>query len=826
MIDLEVIMKILIVGGVAGGATAAARLRRLAEDAEITIYERGKYISFANCGLPYHLGGVIKEKKSLFVQTPEAMEARFAIKVKTLHEVTEIHRTSKKVTVKNTDTGETFEDGYDFLILSPGARALRPPLPGADLPRVFTLQTIPEMEQILRALEDGARSAVVAGGGYIGIEAAENLVERGLNVSLVEMRDQVLLFLDSDMAAYPLEELRIHGMSLHIGNKVTEIKDLGDRRMEVSLSGGAKLEADFVVMALGVAPEVALAEKAGISLGKTGAIEVNDHMQTSDPLIYAVGDAAEVTHFVTGRKAKIPLAGPANRQARIAANHICGIPSTYKKTLGTSIIKVFDLVCAATGAGGEALTEAGIPHRSVTIHAGSHAGYYPGSYPIHLKLIYAPGDGKILGAQACGSDGVDKRIDVLAIAIRHGATVYDVEDYELAYAPPFGSAKDPVNMAAFVAVNDLRNLAPVITIFDIDSMNKDSTFLLDVRTPEEVKLGSIKGAINIPLNVLRDRAGEIPKEKEVLVYCKVGLRGYIAQRILLQKGYHAVNLTGGYESYRAYRDRLKEEPPRQKEVADDQQTAVPETRAPDASPGSVLKIDACGLACPGPLMKLKERSMEAQVGDIIEIEATDTGFYSDLQSCASSMKLKILELRRGKTIRARLQKCPDEVCTAVYPAQKSDHVTLVVFSNDLDKALASFIIANGALSMGKKVSMFFTFWGLNILRRDTPVKVSKNLIERMFSLMMPRGPQKLALSKMHMLGMGTTMIRDIMKKHKVTPLEGLISSFQQQGGKLIGCTMTMDLMGIKKEELIEGVDEGGVATFLSDADKGHITLFI
>lgn len=826
MIYLEVTMKVVIVGGVAGGATAAARLRRLAEDAEITIYERGKYISFANCGLPYHLGGVIKEKKSLLVQTPEAMEARFNLSVKTLHEVISINSRDRKITVKNVTTGESFEDSYDFLILSPGARALKPPIPGADLPGVFTLQTIPDLERIIKAVEGGARSAVVAGGGYIGIEAAENLVEKGLNVSLVEMRDQVLLFLDPDMAAYSLEEMKARGVKLHLGSKVQEIRDLGDGRVAVSLSGGANLEADFVIMAIGVTPEAGLAGKAGLTIGKTGAIEVNEHMQTSDPHIYAVGDATEVTNFITGEKARIPLAGPANRQARIAANHICGIKSTYKKTLGTSIIKVFDLACAATGAGSESLAASNIPHRSVTIHAGSHAGYYPGAYPIHLKLIYSPADGKILGAQACGYDGVDKRIDVLATAIRHGATVYDAEDYELAYAPPYGSAKDPVNMAAFVAVNDLRKLAPVASVFDIDSLRKDGALILDVRNPEEVKLGIIDGAVNIPLNELRKRIGEVPKDRNVLVYCKVGMRGYVAQRILLQKGFNAINLTGGYESYRTYINRMKEETPRPREIADDQQTAPAGAGESDEKSRTVLKLDACGLACPGPLMKLKEKSSEAKPGDIIEVEATDTGFYSDVQSCASAMKLRILELTRGKTIKARLEKCPDEVCSAVQSFKSGDQLTLVVFSNDLDKALAAFIIANGALSMGKKVSMFFTFWGLNVLRRDGPVKVNKNLIERMFSFMMPRGPQKLALSKMHMLGMGTAMIRDIMKKHSVTPLEGLISSFQQKGGKLIGCTMTMDLMGIRKEELIDGVDEGGVATFLSDADKGNITLFI
>ncbi len=818
-------MKVIIVGGVAGGASAAARLRRLDEKCEITMYERGEFISFANCGLPYHIGGVIEDRDALLVQTPETMAARFNFAVKPFHEVMSVDTKNKKVSVKNWKSGNTFEDSYDYLILSPGAAPIKPPIPGIDGENIFTLRTIPDMDKIIAAMKKGAKSAIVVGGGFIGVEVAENLIEKGFEVSLVEMQDQILTFLDPDMAAFAHNEMKSHKIKLHLSDRVTEFKKSAAGKVAVSLAGGKTIEADMAVLAIGVMPEVKLAKDAGIKIGETGAIWVDENMRTSDPAVYAVGDAVEVTHFVTKTKIKIPLAGPANRQARIAVNNICGVKSEYKDTQGTSIVKVFDLACGATGASVPLLKKSNIAFKTVTIHAGSHAGYYPYAYMVHLKLIYSPETGKILGAQACGYDGVDKRIDVIASAIRHGATIYDLENYELSYAPPFGSAKDPVNMAGFVAVNDMTKFSPLISIFEVEEYLSKGAYLLDVRNTEEVVMGKIKDAVNIPLHTLRSRLIEIPKEKPVVVYCRVGLRGYIAQRILLQNGFNAVNVSGGYESYNNYFNQgAFDKAIESSKDADDTQTKGQPHQQPA---GNVVRVNACGLQCPGPLLKLKEAVSKAKDNEVIEIEATDQGFHADVQAFAGATNLKVLDLERRKSIKARLLKCPaGSVPTGPHGSPKSDQATLVVFSDDFDKAMAATIIANGALAMGKKVSLFFTFWGLNILRKNKNVPVKKNFIEKMFGMMMPRGTGKLTLSKMNMFGMGTQMIKGIMKQHNVEPLEKLLQSVKDNGGKLVACRMSMELMGIKKEEMIDGVEDGGVAAYLADAEKGNINLFI
>ncbi len=820
-------MKIIIVGGVAGGASAAARLRRLDEKCEITMYERGEYISFANCGLPYHIGGSIEDREALLVQTPENMAARFNFAVKTFHEVISIDTKNKKVKVKNWKSNNIFEDNYDYLVLSPGAAPIKPPIPGIESDNIFTLRTIPDMDKILAAMKAGAKSAVVVGGGFIGVEVAENLIEKGFTVSLVEMQDQILTFLDPDMAAFAHNEMKSHKLKLYLSDRVTEFKKSAGGKVALSLAGGKILEADMAVLAIGVMPEVKLAKDAGLKIGETGAIAVDETMLTSDPSIYAVGDAVEVTHFVTKTKIKIPLAGPANRQARIAVNNICGIKSEYKDTQGTSIVKVFDLACGATGASVPLLKKFNIAFKTVTIHAGSHAGYYPYAYMVHLKLIYSPETGKILGAQACGYDGVDKRIDVIASAIRHGATIHDLSDYELSYAPPYGSAKDPVNMAGFVAENNTPDFAPLISIFDIKEYMANGAYLIDVRNTDEVISGSIENSVNIPLHTLRSRLIEIPKDKLILIYCRVGLRGYIAQRILKQNGFNALNISGGWESYNTYYNQGDSEHfiPGGKE-ADDTQTKL-QPHSSEAT--SVIKVNACGLQCPGPLMKLKEAVAKAKDNEIIEIEATDQGFHADVQAFAGAANLKVLDLEKGKSIKARLLKCPaGSVPTGPHGGggQKSNHATLVVFSDDFDKAVAATIIANGALAMGKKVSLFFTFWGLNILRKNKNVPVKKNFIEKMFGFMMPRGTSQLTLSKMNMMGMGTKMIKGIMKQHNVEPLEKLLQSVIDNGGKLVACRMSMELMGIKKEEMIDGVEDGGVAAYLADAEKGNINLFI
>jgi NADPH-dependent 2,4-dienoyl-CoA reductase/sulfur reductase-like enzyme/rhodanese-related sulfurtransferase len=536
-------MRVIIVGGVAGGASAAARLRRLDESAEIVVIERGEHVSFANCGLPYHIAGVIERREEILLQTPGGMKRRFEIEARTRQEVVGIDRASKTVRIRRLVDGEIYTDRYDVLILSPGAAPSVPPIPGVKHDKVIPLRTIPDMDRIEQLVARGAH-AVIVGGGYIGIEVAEALVARGLRVTVVEMLPQVLTFLDSDLAALAASELRRHGVRLELGQKLTAIEPASDKLI-ARLASGAAIRADFIVLASGVVPETRLAREAGLALGPTGAIKVDASMRTSDPSIFAVGDAVEVTQLVTGQPARIPLAGPANRQGRVAADAIAGRASRYTATQGTSIIKVFDLVLAATGASSSLLRAEDIPFKKAIVHAESHAGYYPGSATIHLSLLYSPSDGLILGAQAAGADGVDKRIDVLATAIRHRATVFDLADYELAYAPPFGSAKDPVNLVGFVAANDLEGLAPLITA---DALPSNAS-LLDVRTLEEVEQGAIPGAVTIPLDELRQRIAEVPRDRPLVVYCAVGKRAYFAQRILAQHGHSALNLTGGYTTY-------------------------------------------------------------------------------------------------------------------------------------------------------------------------------------------------------------------------------------------------------------------------------------
>ncbi len=566
-------MKVIIIGGVAGGASTACRLRRLDEHADIVMYERGAFVSFANCGLPYHIGGVIEDRKKLLVQTPEKLHQRFNIDVRVKHEVTSVDPGTKTVTVKNLDTGDVFEDSYDKLVLSPGARAIKPPIEGIENKKIHTLSTIPDMDEIMEEIKNGAKKAIVVGGGYIGVEAAENLRERGLHVILLEMMDQILTFLDPELGSLAIEDLWAHDVDVWLGNAVTGFKAEDNQGITALLSDGTSVTADFVVLAIGVKPEITLARNAGLQIGSCGGIMVDENMQTSDPNIYAVGDAVEVEHFVTKQNTLIPLAGPANRQGRIVANNIAGIPSVYTGTQGTSIIKVFDLVCAATGASSAQLERANMPFQSAMVHTGAHAGYYPDPYVIHLKLLYDPESGKVLGAQAVGYEGVDKRIDVIATAIRQGATMYDLEDLELAYAPPFGSAKDPVNMAGFVAVNQLSGISPAITIFELDTYLDEGAVLLDVRTKTEVSRGIIRGAYHIPVDSLRKRLNELPGDKTIIVYCKVGLRGYIAQRILMENGFKALNISGGYDTFtHFYRQKKEAGVEIEDKIADDTQT--------------------------------------------------------------------------------------------------------------------------------------------------------------------------------------------------------------------------------------------------------------
>jgi len=538
--------KILIVGGVAGGASAAARLRRLDENAEIIMFERDEYISFANCGLPYYIGETIKQRDQLLVQTPEAMKARFNIDVRNNSEVINIDTKNKKIIV-NSKTSGTYAESYDYLILSPGAKALKPPIPGINNSKIFTLRNIPDTDSIKAYVDNNeTKSAIVIGGGYVGVEIAENLIERGLHVTLCEAAPHILAPFDSDMVVMAEKELAENDIELILNDGVKSFSEIGNQ-VEVILSSQTKLKADIVILAIGVTPDTAFLKDTELEFGPRGHIVVNDKMQTNIEGIYAVGDAIEVVDFITKQKTAIPLAGPANKQGRIAADNICGINSSYKGTQGTAIIKVFDLTAASTGVNERTLQRFNIPYKVIYVHPVSHASYYPGAMPMSLKLIFNE-EGKVLGAQGIGYDGVDKRIDVIATVIRYNGTVDDLTELELCYAPPFSSAKDPVNMAGFVAQNVLAGRSHVVAWKDIAEHEDNDYILIDVRTKQEFENGHIKGSLNIPVDNLRERLNELDKEKTIVEYCQVGLRGYIADRILSQNGFKVLNVTGGYRT--------------------------------------------------------------------------------------------------------------------------------------------------------------------------------------------------------------------------------------------------------------------------------------
>ena len=540
-------MKVVIVGGVAGGATAAARIRRLDEQAEIVVFERSGYVSYANCGLPYYIGGTIADPEALTLQSPEGFWKRFHIDMRVRHEVTAIHPAEKKVTVRRLETGEVFEESYDALILSPGARPTTPPLPGLDLDRLFTLRTVEDTFAIRSFIDrTHPRSVVLAGGGFIGMELAENLRELGLEVTIVEMAPQLLAPLDQDMAAFVHAEMRKHGVNLRLSTSVEGFEADGDQ-VVVRIQGSEPLRADMAILAIGVTPDTRLAKEAGLELGQRGSIVVNDRMQTSAPHIYAVGDAVQVRHFVTGQPALVALAGPANRQGRIVADNICGGDSRYQGSQGSSVIKVFDMTAAATGINERAARQAGIDYDKVYLSPLNHAGYYPGGKMMTMKVIVEKGSYRLLGAQIVGYDGVDKRIDVLATAIRAGMTGLHLQDLELSYAPPYGSAKDPVNMAGYLIDNLARGTLKQFFLEDLDSLPRDgSVTLLDTRTPQECRGGCVDGFVNIPLDELRDHLEELDPSKPVYVMCQSGLRSYLACRILAQKGLECYNFSGGY----------------------------------------------------------------------------------------------------------------------------------------------------------------------------------------------------------------------------------------------------------------------------------------
>ena len=545
-------VKLLIIGGVAGGATAAARARRLNEKAEIIIFERDEFISFANCGLPYYIGGSIKNRDDLLVTTAKEFESNYYVDVRTFSEVTSIDRKNKTVEVKDSREGRTYTESYDRILLSPGAVPIRPPIEGVSLKNIFCLRNIPDMDNIKSFIDNGKpESAVVVGGGFIGLEMAENLTKRGVRTTIVEMLNQVMAPLDPEMASIVHEFLHEGGITLELGNRVTAFGRNGDR-IRVSKEKGDDIDCDMVILSIGVSPETVLAQQAGLEIGICGGIKVDEAMRTSDPYIYAVGDAVETRDLITGSAGMLPLAGPANKQARIAADNIMGRKTVFEGTMGTAVVKLFDKTIAATGQCEKKLHEKHIPYLKSYTFSESHASYYPGSEIMAVKLIFSPETGRILGGQIVGGKGVDKRIDILSTAIHGGMTVYDLEKLELAYAPPYSSAKDPINIAGFVASNMLKGDVEVVHWHELETFEKGKTVFIDVRTAGEVrKTGMIEGSLNIPVDRLRDRIHELQREKTYIVYCAVGLRGYLAYRILVQNGFTVKNLSGGFFIYDA-----------------------------------------------------------------------------------------------------------------------------------------------------------------------------------------------------------------------------------------------------------------------------------
>ncbi len=845
----------IIVGGVAGGASTAARLRRLDEQAEIVLFERGPYISYANCGLPYYAGETIKERERLFVMTPEKFNAWLNVDVRIRTEVTSIDREAKKIRARELDSGREYSLEYNALVLSPGAEPIKPPIPGIEDPRIFTLRSVSDIDHIKEYLDTKRPDRIiVVGGGFIGLEMAENLHARGSFVTIVEALDQVMNPIDFEMAALVHQHLKQKNVELYLSSAVLKFEEAGSRIVAV-LADGTRLDADMIVLSIGVRPETAIAKAAGLETTPNGAILVNENLQTSDPAIYALGDAIAFPHPVLDMAMPVPLAGPANKQARVVADNIAKGPGTRKwhGAIGTSIAKVFDITVAAAGVAEKLLRRNNIPCISIITHGSSHASYYPGAQPLTIKTIFTS-DGTLLGAQVVGYDGVDKRIDLIADYIRRKAKVTELGEIEHAYAPPFSSAKDPVNIAGMVAENVLAGLSRHLQWHEVKAFQEKGGFVLDVRTPEEFSIGAIPGAKNIPLDSLRQNLGEIPQDREVLIYCGVGLRGYLAERILRQNGWTSIaNLSGGYKTWE-----IATEPQSNKGIYKPgfmgfqsglgkgsqellhttfaEGSGMPESFA--AKSQTIVQVDACGLQCPGPIMRLKTEIDKLPEGGRVVIRSTDPGFVRDAGAwCKVTGNLLISMEESNGTYTAMVEKTAKQSAMAV--AQETEGMrgepfvqmtpkgaTIIVFSNDFDRALASFVLANGAAAAGKDVTMFFTFWGLSVIRKPNAPRVAKDFMGRMFGMMLPKHAGGLSLSHMNFGGIGPKLMKSRMKSKNIDMLETMMSQARQAGVHFIACQMSMDIMGVKHEELLDGVEVGGVATYMEAATEGNVNLFI
>ena len=816
-------MKIIIVGGVAGGATAAARLRRLDNNAEILLIERGEFVSFANCGLPYYLGGEISSRDALFVSDIKTIRGKYDIDIRNFSEVTRINKEEKTVEITNLKDGTKYTENYDKLLLSTGSSPFVPNIKGKDAPNVFTLWNIPDTDRIYNYIQDNKpKRALVVGGGFIGIEMAENLRERGLDVTLVEFADQIMPPFDKDMTQVLENHMRTKGVHLMLNTGLASIEK--DGRLAV-MNDGTEVETDMILLSIGVRPNSKLAVDASLEVGSKGGIIVDERMKTSDDSIYAIGDVIEIYNPLSKSKGMIPLAGPANKQGRaVAANMLNQKEETYDGTIGTSVAKIFDMTAASTGLNEKVLKSMGKErwkdYGIALIHPMSHAGYYPGATPITLKLLFDMTDGLILGAQIVGFKGVDKRIDTIATSIHYRGTVYDLVKIELAYAPPYSSAKDPVNMAGYVACNIIEGLSTPIT-YDEYKEKEDEYTLIDIREEPEFSMSTLEGAILMPLTTLRSRLGELDKEKEYVTYCAVGLRGYLAERILKQEGFKVKYLQGGTRTFF--------ERSRDVKTAESASMMFTDQDKFETHQQETYTLNACGLSCPGPIVSVSKKMSELKDGDILSIEATDPGFMNDIGSWCSNTGNLLIEKSedKGKYV-AKIQKGSNFAENRQEQGKEvsAKEKTMIVFDGDLDKAIASFIIATGSAAMGNKVNMFFTFWGLNIIRKDEKINVKKDTIGKMFGMMMPRGSKKLSLSKMNFCGIGSKIMRAVMKKKGISSLEELIEEARSQGVKMTACQMSMDVMGITKEELLDGVEIGGVASMLDDNDHSNMNLFI
>ena len=848
--------KVLIIGGVAGGATTAARLRRLDESLEIVIFERGEYISYANCGLPYHIGNVIKERDALLLQTPEAMKAKFNIDVRVNNEVLSIDRENKSVHVKKVKNGEEYDENYDVLLISTGSSPLKPPIPGIDAEGIFTLWTVPDTDRIKKYVaEKKPKRAAVIGGGFIGLEMAENLHAAGCEVTVIEMMSQVMAPIDFEMAQMVHENMRMNHVRLELNNGVKQFEN-HNGVTTISLQNGNSIEADIVILSIGIKANSQLAKDCGLELNAKGGIKVNEHLKTSDPDIYAVGDVIEVEEFVFKNKTMVPLAGPANKQGRICADNIAkeagslaGNLEKYNGTQGTSIAQVFDLSVAATGVNEKTLKNLGKElnkdYYIALINQKSHAGYYPGATPLTLKMLFDK-EGKILGAQIIGQEGVDKRIDTIATTMRLGGTIYDLSELELAYAPPYSSAKDPVNMLGFVAENILTGLASFVNWNELEFLGqseRNDYIILDVGEEIERMAFQIPNSCHIPLGQLRTRMGELDKEKLIIPYCAIGVRSYNAARMLMNNGFKNVKVyPGGTSFYKSvyHNQFLGDAGKGPSGNAGGNNPLAEEAEVPEIDLDKIVAkqtLDCSGLQCPGPIMRVFQTIKDMSDGEILQVSATDMGFTRDIESWCRRMGNTLLKTERvGRENIVYIMKglgghhvAEADTAAPVISggfAPQPQGKTMIVFSGDLDKVLASFIIANGAAAMGRPVTMFFTFWGLNALRKREKQRVKKPFMDAMFGAMMPRGTSKLTLSNMNMGGMGTAMMRKVMKDKNIDSLEDLMKQAMFNGVKIVACTMSMDVMGITKDELIDGIEYAGVAAYLGDAEESNVNLFI